>query len=207
MRIESLDCNKCGAPLEVPENVNFVRCGHCGARLKVHREKAAHYTEVLDQIQESTRALRNEVQVLRLQNELRDLDEAWRMRREKLMVHDKHGRASKPSAVVGVIMGAIGVLGGIVWIAVTSSAMPDRSSAIVSGPGRGFPRSGAAPFDSGPSFDFFSLFPLFGVVIILVGVIGAVYMIVRANEFSQAEAKYMARRRSLEEEIARARSG
>ena len=33
MRLVSLNCNQCGAPLEVPEKVQFLTCGYCSARL------------------------------------------------------------------------------------------------------------------------------------------------------------------------------
>ena len=54
MELETLSCNNCGAPLEVPPGANFVTCAHCGSRLAIKRTDNASYTEVLDQIGQRT---------------------------------------------------------------------------------------------------------------------------------------------------------
>ncbi len=208
MKIESLDCNNCGAPVDVPENFQFMRCGHCNSRLKVHRETSAHYTEVLEEIQESTKELKSEVRALRLQGELRDLDDAWRAKRESMMVRAKDGSVSRPSIFMGVITGIVGVVGGGFFIAVTSSIPSRQPTSRFSGsgfPGPGFP--GRSVVESGPPADLFSFFPLFGVLFMLVGIGMAIYFIARSREFDQAEAAHYERRRRLEERISRERRG
>ncbi len=207
MRIESLDCNNCGAPVEVPENVQFMRCGHCGSRLKVHRETSAHYTEVLGQIEESTRELKGEVRALRLQNEIRDLDDTWRVKREGLMVRGKDGSASKPSAVGGVVGGIAMVVFGIFWIAVTASAtsqLPSRSSSSFR-PGPPF-RQGMFQ-EPQPAFELVSLFPLFGVFFVVAAIIMAALAVSKASEYNRAEGEYVEKRRRLEERMGRERGG
>jgi hypothetical protein len=177
MGLESLDCNNCGAPLEVPEGVQFMRCGHCGSRLKIHREASAHYTEVLERIEKTTRQLEDEVRTLRLQNEIRDLDEAWRVHREGLLIRHKDGRAIEPSAAGGIIGGLIGFVGAVIWIFLAVSMQ--------------------AP----------AIFPLIGIVFILMAVGSAVFHASRGNQFKEAEAHYQRERRKLEERLRRPHTG
>ena len=47
MSLDRLNCNNCGAWLEVAPSANFVTCRECGARLAVHRTSTSTYTEVL----------------------------------------------------------------------------------------------------------------------------------------------------------------
>ena len=37
MKLFSLNCNKCGAPLDVPGKVRFLTCQYCSAKLSVQR--------------------------------------------------------------------------------------------------------------------------------------------------------------------------
>jgi hypothetical protein len=168
MRIETLDCNECGAPLEVPEDVRFVRCGHCGSRLRINRESSAHYTEVLERIEKSTRALENEVRSLRVQNELRALDDAWRAKSEGMMVRGKHGGTSRPSAVGGVIGGLLAGAFGVFWTVMVAS-------------------------NGAPGF-----FVLFGVVFVVFAIVGGLYSITRAGAYDEAEREYLEARRRLQ---------
>ena len=65
---ESVACNHCGAPLDVPGSAKYLTCNHCGSRLVVKRTSSVSYTEVLQNISRKTDALEKEVRKLRLQN-------------------------------------------------------------------------------------------------------------------------------------------
>lgn len=69
MEFISLSCNKCGAPLEVPENAQFLTCGYCGSRLAIKVHGKAHYTEVLDRIDEKTSQILQKVTELSERND------------------------------------------------------------------------------------------------------------------------------------------
>ncbi len=43
-----VNCNHCGATLQVNENTRFVTCGSCKSRLAVRHSSAATFTEVLE---------------------------------------------------------------------------------------------------------------------------------------------------------------
>ncbi len=57
MRLLSLTCNHCGAPLEVPAKTRFLTCNYCSSRLEVHRSGSAVHTEVLEAIEERTKKI------------------------------------------------------------------------------------------------------------------------------------------------------
>ncbi len=48
MRVISLTCDKCRAPLEIPAKTEFVTCTYCSSRLAVQRSGNAVDTEVLE---------------------------------------------------------------------------------------------------------------------------------------------------------------
>ena len=37
VKVDSVACNHCGAPLQVGSGTRFVTCAHCGSQLEVHR--------------------------------------------------------------------------------------------------------------------------------------------------------------------------
>jgi DNA-directed RNA polymerase subunit RPC12/RpoP len=100
MKLLTLSCNECGAPLEVPAETKFVTCGYCSARLSVQRTSSAVYTEVIEKIGEQTEKLAKDVEILKLQNELARIDREWSDQRERHMVSGKHGRHEPGSADV-----------------------------------------------------------------------------------------------------------
>lgn len=72
MRVISLTCDKCGAPLEVGEKVRFFTCAFCGSRLAMHHAGGAVYTEALGRIDEKTDRILTYVQQLLADKELLD---------------------------------------------------------------------------------------------------------------------------------------
>ena len=114
----SVTCNHCGGPLDVPPGTRFVTCAHCGSRLEIHRTGNALYTEVLDAIDQRTREIADDVDVIRRQNEIERLDREWQMRREELLVHGKRGSTSAPSAVGGFFAIILALGFGIFWMSI-----------------------------------------------------------------------------------------
>ena len=60
MKLESLNCNKCGAPLQVPAGVNHLTCNHCGTPLVVRRTESISYTEKLAEVEVAESAAQSE---------------------------------------------------------------------------------------------------------------------------------------------------
>ncbi len=101
MKLIALNCNHCGAPLEVPETANFVTCSFCETRLAVERTETTYSTTVLEQLQRKTTSLSREVAHLRLENELERLRREWEERRPSLMVRTQEGGLCVPNERVG----------------------------------------------------------------------------------------------------------
>lgn len=118
MRVIAVNCNQCGAPLQVPAKTRFLTCGFCSSRLEVHREGDAIYSEVLESIEEKTNQIAEDVETIRVQNELERLDREWLSDQAQLMVRGKHGEFSVPTIPGAMIGIAVAVVFGLVWIGI-----------------------------------------------------------------------------------------
>lgn len=113
MDVITVDCNHCGAPLEVSEKTRFVTCRYCQNRLAIKHSDTSVYTEVLEEIQETTEKLSQDMDVLKLQNQLEQLDREWLLERERHMVTGKHGNRAVPTKMGSVIGLFVVVIFGI----------------------------------------------------------------------------------------------
>lgn len=114
MRVLDLNCNQCGAPLDVPRKVRFVTCSFCNTRLQIQHEGAAVFTEALAEINEDLEQIKRNTALMRL-------DQEWAASRENYVVRNKHGVSRIPTAS-GSRMGMIVVIvfGGL-WTLLASS--------------------------------------------------------------------------------------
>ena len=115
MQVESLSCNKCGAPLDVPATVDFLTCGHCGSRLVVKRTGSAHYTETIEQLSKRAERMEEDIDRLALENDLERLEREWQQEREQYMVRGKDGSLSEPGNALALQIG-IGVFSGLLML-------------------------------------------------------------------------------------------
>jgi Flp pilus assembly protein TadB len=134
MQLTPVLCSQCGAPLEVPADVNFVTCGHCHIALAVKRDAQVIYTEVLQQLDRKTDLLAQEIARLRYRSALEDIDRHWKHQRERMMFRDKSGREYEPRAeyvvlaavvvgIVAVVSTNVGGLGAALAIAVVGGGV------------------------------------------------------------------------------------
>lgn len=172
MALESVACNNCGAPLQVPEGANFVTCVHCNTQLSIKRTGNARFTEAIED-------LREQVEKLTRQNELEALDREWELEKESFMVANKHGRRHLPTKTGSLIGGVVIAVFGLFW---TTMAFGITSKA--SHFGGGF----------GPAF---SCFPLFGLVFVAGGIAMSIYAYRKAGDYEQAHRRYKRRRREV----------
>src|SRR5579862_4164784 len=89
-------CNHCGASLPIADNTRFVTCGYCGSQLEIHRSGSSIYTEVLQSIDQRTQRIEQDVEQIKKQNALEQLDRDWMIQREQYMVTSKNGRQDLP---------------------------------------------------------------------------------------------------------------
>jgi hypothetical protein len=167
MKTLPLTCNHCGAPLQAPEGTRFLTCQFCSSSLEVQHSGNAVYTQVLDTLDQRTTAMANDIDEIKRQNELELLDRQWEREREEYLVRGKFGRTSVPSTTGSLIAMTIGVVVGIVWI--------------------GMAVSFGAPF----------FFPLFGVLFIMIVVLGSAGNVSKATRYRAREAEYERRRQLL----------
>lgn len=176
--LESLHCNSCGAPLEVPESANFIKCNHCQASLQVNRSREITTTEAIEQLVETTEDLSNRVDKLTQESELRNLDRHWAKQRESLLV-DPHEMASRvpprsSAWIGGVFTTCFGVLWTVMAISMTQTA---------------------------PDFGAFRvaklIFPLFGAGFVLFGILVSLNAHRKAKEYESAERRYRQRRNKI----------
>ncbi|MEP3482748.1 MAG: hypothetical protein ABJZ55_26120 [Fuerstiella sp.] len=181
MPTESLICNSCGAPLDVPTSANFVSCNHCGTQLSINRSKGVTFTEQLARIEETTEALTDQLRELNSHQRLEALERDWQSRRMGFMLTGKKGRSYAPSKKIalgsGLAVAGFGILWTIMAIAITSSA---------------------------PNFGPFAvakvIFPLFGLGFVAVAIFGAVKGYQMSEKLEHAEREYQQERQDLLDE-------
>ena len=91
MKILTLRCNGCGAPLRVAESARFISCSHCEVTLEVMRDGGTIWTE------ERVEEIASNVADLELDMALMKLDREWEQERESHLVRGQGGpREPKP---------------------------------------------------------------------------------------------------------------
>jgi hypothetical protein len=165
MKILSVDCNNCGAPLEVSVRSRFVTCRFCESKLQINRSESAVYTEVIEAVGE----IRGDIQTLKLQNELLRLDGEWSEIRESFMRTDANGHRHLPTQGGGATSIVGSVIAGIVLTVAASNITP--------------------------------LFGLFGLLVIVVGVLAGPGVVGRARQLEAARRRYRDRRRDLTQKL------
>lgn len=168
MKIVALNCNECGASLEVGARTRFVTCAFCSTRLQIHHSGGAHFSEVLEAIEKKTDALVDEVAGLKRQSALEALDKEWERERTQYMAHNDNGQAVVPTVAGSIIAGLVASAFGVFWIVFTS-------------------RIPGSPF----------WFSLFGIVFIAVAWFGVFTAISKANQYQGARRRYIERRTEL----------
>ena len=164
------------------------RCIHCGATLKVAQD-ATHLCcqyckaellvvrdggEITTQmLGEMQEDLGQKLDILRAQNELERLDREWAIERETFMVSNQHGARKIPSSAGSLIGGLFAAGFGIIWTVIASSS--------------------GAP----------GIFPMVGVVFVILAVGTIVVGMSKASAHETAEAAYQRRRQVLLRELER----
>jgi hypothetical protein len=173
---EILNCNECGALIQVPDAARYVTCNRCGAHLTVQRTGIATYTEAARRpppesgpTDPALREMSERLEQLEYENELARIDREWEMERERYMVTSRYGRRYVPSAAAAVVMGVVAVGFGLFWAFMAFSIVP------------AFGGFGAA-------------FPLFGLVFIAFGAGVSIYQYTKAQQYQAAYAEYQRRR-------------
>lgn len=178
MKLITVDCNACGAPLEVGRKTRFVTCRYCSKRLAIQHSDSSVYTEVLEEIKESTDKISQDIGVIKLQNELEKLDREWLLERDGLMVTNRRGNRQLPSSPASTIVGSLVAILFVFFFIRTASSM--RAPAI---------------------------FPLFGVLVIIVALVNASKAMFSTNGYQEAEKRYQRQRNELLQRLQKEEQG
>lgn len=130
------------------------------AKRKVLEESSDQYGD-FDQLEE-----------IKNQNDVAQLDRAWKLERENYMIHGKYGRKHIPGKASSLFGGVILVAFGIFWTVMAG---------VVAGPFGGLG----------------SLFPIFGVLFVLFGIGVTIHSFIKAGRYQDAQEQYHRRRREL----------
>ena len=167
MKVQSMLCNNCGAPIESSIKARFVTCGFCGVQLKIERQGGGIWTEVIGELDERTRKMARDLQSLKMQTRLAALDRRWEAQRKELVIRDKNGAERIPSqglAMVALVMG---------FFAAGAALIMTRE------------------------FAFSGLFPFFPVIFAGGGVLGFLFVRARAERYQAARRHYLRERRTI----------
>ncbi|MCG8650954.1 MAG: hypothetical protein MI861_14035 [Pirellulales bacterium] len=124
MELDTLNCNCCGAPLEVSRSTNFVTCNHCSAQLHVRRTESSAFTEQLGKLQSNQDEMLEKLERLERDSELAKLDRQWESEKERYMVETKNGGRKLPSEAGSAFGMVAAAIFGVIWIFVTLSVFP-----------------------------------------------------------------------------------
>ena len=190
MKLLTLACQHCGAPLEVPAKVKHLTCQFCGTRLQVQKAGSAAYTETLGEVAENVAKVAATTEQLRIEQEIARLDREWQLGRERFMVRGKDGQLSVPGKTGVLVVGALVVVFGIFWTIMASG--------IAAGVGFGVHSAGGGPLGL-----VAGIFPCFGVFFVIAGIVAVVTAYRKAVDFEQHQQQYHAERSRLLAEVSR----
>ncbi len=171
--LESLRCNSCGAPMEVPANANYVKCNHCDAQLVVHRERDMTFTEAMDKLNETTQSLSDQVSRLNVNQQMAELDRRWEIQRNDYRITGKDGHSRLPTEGAAMVGGIFAVIFGTFWTVMA------------------FAITSASPFAAA------KIFPLFGLLFIGGGIFSAIHARNKASDYKRAKRRYESERDAL----------
>jgi hypothetical protein len=123
---------------------------------------------------------------VKFQNELAQLDREWEIEKEKYMIADRYGRRHIPTAAGSAFGGFLVVGFGIVWTVVAFIMAVSGSQFLANHPMAG-PAESMIPW----------VFPCFGVIFVIAGAVMSVNAHAKAQQYEQAHAAYQRRRREL----------
>jgi LSD1 subclass zinc finger protein len=107
VQTETVTCGGCGAPLSIPDNVEYVACRFCQAQLHVQRNHSVVFTEVLQSLHDQTTRLADNTEMIRLRQDLDFLDKEWKEESAEFVVRESNGNAVLPTREQTVLEGQI----------------------------------------------------------------------------------------------------
>ena len=176
----SVNCNNCGAPLELASSTNFVTCAHCGSRLAVKRTASAAFTEKLDEVAAHTQTMSRQLAEIAYRAELERIDREWEREKAKYSSGKSGGADRETHPVPAILMGILVAGFGIFWTATAFQIQSNR---------RDFFPDHASPLDG--------CFPFFGLIVVALVLWGMVSTVMHSGEKAKAQDAYRRRRAAV----------
>ena len=98
--------------MPVAEGIRFLTCNYCDARLEIVRDESSTHTRLLEGLDQRTKKIERDVEAIRLQGELKHLDEAWAKYQARVDPRDDKGRGDGSGGTL-ILFGVIGLAVGI----------------------------------------------------------------------------------------------
>ncbi len=177
MNLVTVRCNNCGAPLQVSDSAKYVTCNFCNTQLAIRATDSAVFTEQIEALVRKTDDIAENLDVIRIQNEIEKLDREFAMERERHLVSGKDGTKQEPSSISAIIGGVLAIVFAIFWMGGASSA-------------------GAPPF-----------FSAFGIIFIVAALVMIITSVAKSSSLDNARSRYESQRALLEAELSKAQAG
>lgn len=200
-------CNECGVEIEIASTTNFATCASCGAKLAVRRTGTSTFTERVAPPTDITTTpglvgavplpeastprlseLERQSELNRLENELNRLDLEWDREKESYMIMGRYGHRYLPTRGTSLFGGVFITIFGTFWT-IFACGITTGFTFRLDGE-----RFGPPPIVS-------LIFPAFGVLFVIFGIVTSVNAYRKAEQYEHAHQSYLARRRRLLDEI------
>jgi len=163
--------------LEVPAGARFVTCGFCKSRLAIEHSGNTYSTAVIEQLQETTEQLKQDVAKIKTTSEIDRLDAQWERKRKQHLVTGKHGVQRLPSkggALAGsLLMGGFGLFWTIMATGIVGGASRMGAPGVI------------------------SIFPLFGLLFVGFAIFLGFSQYAKAQAYERDLQEYQRQRRQL----------
>jgi Flp pilus assembly protein TadB len=110
-----------------------VTCTHCGSQLEIHRSGGAAFTKVLEQLDQRTARVEQDLAEIKIREQIDELDRRWESKRDQYMIHGKDGGSSEPSS--GNAVGTAAMLGLSGLLALCAGGAKGSNVVLVVGAG------------------------------------------------------------------------
>ena len=118
-----ISCARCGAGLEIEQDMNSISCGYCGTHLKIERRGGTvalrEVTDAIHRVQLGTDRTSSELAIKRLRDELIALNHDRQTKLTKL--HDEHWSRLQLRKTSGVIAILIAIIATTSFVVTNSS--------------------------------------------------------------------------------------
>ncbi len=108
MRIQVIDCERCGAPLDVPKKRRYVTCSFCQTQLRVYREPSLAYTRALQAVSRRLDNIQHENELERIEREW-DMEQAEHPEEIRTGEQTKQTELTNTAAFSGALILMIGI--------------------------------------------------------------------------------------------------